>query len=179
MQPHQAQPRCRISPSAATSRFAAEQARTATPKLSPPRQCPRRTQRRRLSRSTRRTRPRPHPQPPSPPVNPPPRSRSGEGYRPSVPRAMIGALPRVASASLTPTLPKRQSLRRRLRSLRLRMLQLQQRTRIVRSCSQTMSSCPITTNFVAFDEQQEVAVGDLPHRLPLTPFRYLAQAESV
>jgi hypothetical protein len=26
-----------------------------------------------------------------------------------------------------------------------------------------MSSCPITTNFVAFDEQQEVAVGeDLP-----------------
>jgi len=25
-----------------------------------------------------------------------------------------------------------------------------------------MSSCPITTNFVAFDEQQEVAVGQDP-----------------
>ena len=33
---------------------------------------------------------------------------------------------------------------------------------VVRSSSQTMSSCPITTNFVAFDEQQEVALGDLP-----------------
>jgi hypothetical protein len=75
---------------------------------------------------------------------------------------MTGATPRVASASLTPTLPKRQRLRRRLRSLRLRMPQLQQRTRIVRSSSQTMSSCPITTNFVAFDEQQEVAVGEDP-----------------
>ena len=71
--------------------------------------------------------------------------------------AMTGATSRVASASLTPTL-----LRRRLRSLRLRMPQLQQRTRIVRSSSQTMSSCPITTNFVAFDEQQEVAVGEDP-----------------
>ena len=64
--------------------------------------------------------------------------------------------------SLTPTLPKRQRLRRRLRSLKLGMPQLQQRTRIVRSSSQTMSSCPITTNFVAFDEQQEVAVGEDP-----------------
>ena len=108
------------------------------------------------------TRPRPHSQPPSPPVNPPPRSRSGERHRASVPPAMTGATPRVASASLTPTLPKRQRLRRRLRSLRLRMPQLQQRTRIVRSSSQTMSSCPITTNFVAFDEQQEVAVGEYP-----------------
>jgi hypothetical protein len=35
------------------------------------------------------------------------------------------------------------------------MPQLQQKTRIVRSSSQTISSCPITTNFVAFDEQQE------------------------
>ena len=59
----------------------------------------------------------------------------------------------------TPTLPKRQRLRRRLRSLKLGMPQLQQRTRIVTSSSQTMSSCPITTNFVAFDEQQEVALG--------------------
>ena len=109
-----------------------------------------------------RPRPRPHSQPPSPPVNPPPRSRSGERHRASVPPAMTGATPRVASASLTPTLPKRQRLRRRLRSLSLRMPQLQQRTRIVRSSSQTMSSYPITTNFVAFDEQQEVAVGDLP-----------------
>ena len=64
-------------------------------------------------------RPRPHSQPPSPPVNPPPRSRSGERHRASVPPAMTGATPRVASASLTPTLPKRQRLRRRLRSLRL------------------------------------------------------------
>ena len=103
------------------------------------------------------TRPRPHSQPPSPPVNPPPRSGSGERHRASVPPAMTGATPRVASASLTPTLPKRQRLRRRLRSLRLRMPRLQQRTRIVRSSSQTMSLCPITTNFVAFDEQQEVA----------------------
>jgi hypothetical protein len=118
----------------------------------PPRQPPRpnasqrQTQRRRLSLSAQRTRPRP-------PVNPPPRPRIGERHRPSVPPAMTGAM------SLTPTLPKRQRLRRRLRSLRLRMPQLQQRTRIVRSSSQTMSSCPITTNFVAFDEQQEVAVG--------------------
>ena len=85
-----------------------------------------------------------------------------ERHRASVPPAMTGATPRVASASLTPTLPKRQRLRRRLRSLRLRMPQLQQRTRIVRSSSQTMSSCPITTNFVAFDEQQEEAVGEDP-----------------
>src|SRR5262249_10820527 len=93
------------------------------------------------------------------------------------PRAMIGAPPRVTPASLTPPLPKRQSLRRRPRSLRLRMPQLQQRTRIVRSCSQTMSSCPITTNFVAFDEQQEVAVGIFPTAFALTPFRYLTQAD--
>ena len=106
----------------------------------------RQTQRRRLSLSAQRTRPRP-------PVNPPPRPRIGERHRASVPPAMTGA------TSLTPTLPKRQRLRRRLRSLKLGMPQLQQRTRIVRSSSQTMSSCPITTNFVAFDEQQEVAVG--------------------
>ena len=87
---------------------------------------------------------------------------------------MTGATPRVASASLTPTLPKRQRLRRRLRSLRLRMPQLQQRTRIVRSSSQTMSSCPITTNFVAFDEQQEVAV-NFPPAFALRPFRCLTQ----
>ena len=31
-----------------------------------------------------------------------------------------------------------------------------------------MSSCPITTNFVAFDEQQEVA-GDLPTAFAITP----------
>src|SRR5262249_1520076 len=127
--------------------------------------------------STQRARPRPHSRPPSPPVNPPPRSRSGERHRPSVPRAMIGAAFRVASASLTPTLRKRQRLRRRLRSLRLRTPQFQQRTRIVRSSSQTISSCPITTNFVAFDDQQEVAVGDSsPTAFALTPFRYLTQA---
>jgi hypothetical protein len=83
---------------------------------------------------------------------------------------MTGATPRVASASLTLTLPKRQRLRRRLRSLRLRMPQLQQRTRIVRSYSQTTSSSPITTNFIAFDEQQEVAVGSSP--IALRKHRY-------
>ena len=77
----------------------------------------------------------------------------------------VAAMTGVASASLTPTLPKRQGLRRRLQSLRLGMAQPQQRTPIVRSSSQTISSRPIMTNFVAFNEQQEVAVGVFPHRL--------------
>ena len=34
-----------------------------------------------------------------------------------------------------------------------------------RSSSQIMSSCPITTNFVAFDEQQDGRWAIFPHRL--------------